>query len=42
MFAVGNDLAAIEAVRSGIATCGRDYPEFIDRLRIEFLRPTLT
>ncbi|MBF4998279.1 hypothetical protein IRT45_14070 [Nocardia sp. BSTN01] len=41
MLAVSNDItairAALEAVRSGIATYGRDYPEFITRLRTEFL-----
>ncbi|WP_036509335.1 hypothetical protein [Nocardia aobensis] len=41
MFAVSDDLpaikAALEAVRSGIATYGRDYPELISRLRTEFL-----
>ncbi|NKY87521.1 hypothetical protein [Nocardia veterana] len=41
MLAVNDDIvairAALEAVRSAIATHGRNYPEFIDRLRSEFL-----
>lgn len=43
--AVSDDItairAALEAVRTAIATHGRDYPEFINRLRTEFLNHDL-